>query len=176
MEVEQSCTFFNTPREIKDLIYGFVFEGGKSEEGALSPLGSCRLFYIEARDTAWSAVTFRFDWSKISQKYFDGDWIPPRFTESNAPSFQALDWESEARPVPNGPMPVSQLEALPTSLFAQSLPELVSALNKSGLYVEYLWRLILFMPDTTQVTQFSGSYNISFKAFRKHPILQNSIS
>lgn len=104
IEVEQSCTFFNSPREIRDLIYGFVFEGGKSEEGALSPLGSCRQFYIEARGTAWSAVTFRFDWSKISHKYFDGDWMPPRSAEETESSFQeCLDRErEEAGLFPNG--------------------------------------------------------------------------
>jgi hypothetical protein len=75
--IEQACLFFQTPREIRDLIYEQVFVRGKSEDGALNPLATCRQFYNEALFIAWSLVTFRFDWSNIAHKYFSHPWTPP---------------------------------------------------------------------------------------------------
>jgi hypothetical protein len=73
---QPSPFFFTFPREIRLIIYEFVFADGNpliSNTTTLCPLLTCRQFYMESRKIAFGSVTFRFFWRDIAHKYFDGD-------------------------------------------------------------------------------------------------------
>lgn len=94
--IEQPSRLFNLPRELRDIIYEYVFTGFhplRSINLILCPLFTCRQFYFEARRIAFGSVTFRFVWGDIAYKYFDGnlDHYFDKFKENSQISLTARE-------------------------------------------------------------------------------------